>query len=179
VSGKLIPVSILNQKLENLFPNELFILNTYLVILTLFYYLPIRVFDIIKREAIKQNESNFNKAASIGFGVFMGIVPIWGFQLMIGIPLAILLKLNKVLFVTSANISIPPAIPFIIFLSYLCGAPFFKSNIQITSLNNLTLASINLNFLQYVVGAVILALIAGSIAFLITLTLLSKFRKKK
>ena len=45
------------------------------------------------------------KAASIGFGIFMGIFPIWGFQLIIGIPLAILFKMNKVLFIVFANIN--------------------------------------------------------------------------
>src|SRR5690625_5976576 len=41
----------------------------------------------------------------------MGIVPVWGFQLLIGIPLAVLLKLNKGLFLIGANISIFPLTP--------------------------------------------------------------------
>lgn len=44
----------------------------------------------------------------------MGIVPIWGFQLLVGIPLAVLMRMNKVLFIAAANISIPPMIPLII-----------------------------------------------------------------
>ncbi|PJB13796.1 MAG: DUF2062 domain-containing protein, partial [Flavobacteriales bacterium CG_4_9_14_3_um_filter_32_8] len=153
------------------------ILNTYLVTLTLFYYFPIRLLDIIKQEAIKAEESNLKKAISIGFGIFMGLFPIWGFQLLVGITLAVLFKLNKVLFITAANISVPPAIPFIIYFSYLIGAPFFQNNIQITSLENLTLAAIHLNIVQYAVGAVILAVVAGIIAFLTTLIVLSVVRK--
>ena len=109
----------------------------------------------------------------------MGLFPIWGFQLLVGITLAILFKLNKVLFITAANISVPPAIPFIIYISYLVGAPFFEYNIQITSLDNLTLASIHLNVVQYAVGAVILAFIAGIISFLTTLIVLKIVRKSK
>ncbi|MBK7039822.1 MAG: DUF2062 domain-containing protein [Bacteroidetes bacterium] len=40
----------------------------------------------------------------------MGIIPIWGFQLLVGIPLAILMKMNKTLFIVAANISIFPPI---------------------------------------------------------------------
>jgi hypothetical protein len=95
------------------------ILNTWLVTLTLLYYLPRRLFrqirkkglwKIIREEAVKEEESNFSKAKSIGFGFFMGIVPIWGFQLLVGIPLSIYFRMNKVLFLAAANISIPPAI---------------------------------------------------------------------
>jgi hypothetical protein len=69
------------------------ILNTWLVTLTLVYYLPKRLFRYIKKkglwkiirdEAVKPDETNFSKAKSVGFGFFMGIVPIWGFQLMVG-----------------------------------------------------------------------------------------------
>lgn len=154
------------------------ILNTYLVTLTLLYYLPVRVLNAIKKEALKQDESNLKKAGSVGFGVFMGIAPIWGFQLLIGIPLAIFFKLNKVLFITAANISIPPFIPIIIYISYLLGTPFFKNYINITSLKNLSLEAIHLNFMQYLIGAIILAISAGLISFLITLTLLKIVRKK-
>ncbi|MGB0886656.1 MAG: DUF2062 domain-containing protein [Vicingaceae bacterium] len=153
------------------------ILNTYLVTLTLLYYLPIRVMQVIKREAIKSDESNLSKSLSIGFGFFMGVVPLWGFQLLIGIPLTFAFKLNKVLFVAAANISIPPFIPFIIFSSYLIGAPFVENNAEITSLKSLTLESIHLNFIQYAVGAVILAVAAGIVSTLASLLLLNLFRK--
>lgn len=153
------------------------ILNTYLVTLTLFYYLPIRLLNVIKKEAIKEEESNLKKATSIGFGIFMGLFPIWGFQLLVGITLSVLFKLNKVLFITAANISLPPLIPFIIYISYLIGAPFFQNNIQITSLENITLSAIHLNVVQYALGAVILAVVAGIIAFLTTLFVLKIVRK--
>ena len=52
----------------------------------------------------------------------MGIVPIWGFQLVVAIALAFLFRLNKALVVVAANVSIPPMIPLILFLSHLTGA---------------------------------------------------------
>ncbi|MBS1765774.1 MAG: DUF2062 domain-containing protein [Bacteroidetes bacterium] len=166
------------------------ILNTYLVILTLFYYLPKRlilylyrkgIFTLLKEEIFRTDESSLKKATSVGFGVFMGIVPIWGFQLLVGIPLAVLFRMNKVLFIAAANISIPPMIPFIIFASYYTGGFFVEEKMRFQSLAEITLESIHANFIQYATGACILAVAAGLIAALITYIAFSiyNFRKVK
>ena len=180
---KIIPVNIRviydkNERVSHFRPfrdfTRISILNTWLVVLTLLYYLPKRLFlfikkkgllNIIKREALKPEESNFSKAASIGFGFFMGIVPIWGFQLLIGIPLSVYFKMNKVLFLTAANISIPPFIPFIVFGSYKFGGIFYKNGVQLKSVKDLTLDSIHVNFVQYFLGGTLLAVFAGLIGF--------------
>ena len=180
---KIIPVNIRviydkNERVSHFRPfrdfTRISILNTWLVVLTLLYYLPKRLFlfikkkgllNIIKQEALKPEESNFSKAASIGFGFFMGIVPIWGFQLLIGIPLSVYFKMNKVLFLTSANISIPPFIPFIVFGSYKFGGIFYKNGVQLKSVKDLTLDSIHVNFVQYFLGGTLLAVFAGLIGF--------------
>ncbi|MHA4739354.1 DUF2062 domain-containing protein [Dyadobacter sp. MSC1_007] len=161
------------------------ILNTWLVTLTLLYYLPRRLFrqirkkglwKIIREEAVKEEESNFSKAKSIGFGFFMGIVPIWGFQLLVGIPLSIYFRMNKVLFLAAANISIPPAIPFIIYASYQFGGLFYQNGAQITSVENLTLESIHVNFVQYFLGGTLLAVVVGLVGFFLSYLLLSILR---
>ncbi len=164
------------------------ILNTCLVFLTLIYFLPKRIIQylwrkgiitVLKEEIFRSDESNFKKAASVGFGVFMGIVPIWGFQLLVGIPLAVLMRMNKVLFIAAANISIPPMIPLIIFASYYTGGFFVKEKMRFQSLAEINLESIHANFIQYATGACILAVIAGAIAAVITYMAFSiyKFRK--
>nr|WP_295923630.1 DUF2062 domain-containing protein [uncultured Dyadobacter sp.] len=164
------------------------ILNTWLVTLTLLYYLPKRLFryihkkglwKIIRDEAVKSDESNFNKAKSLGFGFFMGIVPIWGFQLLVGIPLSVYFRMNKVLFLTAANISIPPMIPFIIFASYRFGGLFYRNGVQLTSAKNLTFESIHVNFVQYFLGGTLLALVAGAIGFVVSFLLFSLLRPRR
>ena len=162
------------------------ILNTWLVILTLLWYLPKRLLlyvrkngllQIIKQEALKPDESNFSKAASIGFGFFMGILPIWGFQLLIGIPLSVYFKMNKVLFLTAANISLPPIIPFIIFGSYQFGGLFYRNGVQLDSVKDLTLESIHYNFVQYFFGGTLLAIFAGLAGFGVSYLLFKMLRK--
>ncbi len=159
------------------------ILNTVLVLTALIWYYPrklfsIRTWNVIKHEAIKPEESNFRKAISIGFGFFMGIVPLWGFQLLIGIPLAILFRMNKVLFIAAANISIPPMIPFIIYGSFICGQLFLTGTTNTAQLADISLEAIRNNVYQYAIGACIFAAIAFIASFLVSFTLLKLFRKE-
>jgi uncharacterized protein (DUF2062 family) len=92
----------------------------------------------------------------------MGIVPLWGFQMAIAITLAFLFRLNKVLVILAANISIPPMIPLILFLSHLTGSIWLGDKAQHISFNNdITLAEVQASLLQYVWGAVTLAVVAG------------------
>jgi len=192
---KIIPINIRviydsNERVTHFRPfrdfTRISILNTYFVILTLLFYLPKRLFlfvkkkglwQIIKDEAAKPGESNYSKALSIGFGFFMGIVPIWGFQLLVGIPLSVYFRMNKVLFLTAANISLPPLIPFIIFGSYKFGGLFYKNGVQLDSMTDLTLDSIHVNFVQYFLGGTLLAIAAGLAGFSISWLLLKATRK--
>ncbi len=162
------------------------ILNTYLVVLTILFYLPrraiLKIFDkktwvMVWNEFIKTDESNFSKSISIGFGVFIGIFPIWGFQLLVGIPLAILFRMNKALFVAAAHISFPPMIPVIIFLSYHTGKYFVEESIRLNSLVNVSLETIDMHIKQYYIGAVLFAIAAGILSFLLSIVLFSIFRK--
>jgi glycosyltransferase involved in cell wall biosynthesis len=159
------------------------ILNTVLVLIALIWYYPrkffsIQTWNLIKHEAIKPEESNFKKALSIGFGFFMGIVPLWGFQLLIGIPLSVLFRMNKVLFIAAANISIPPMIPFIIYGSFLCGQLFLTGETNTAQLADLSLEAIQNNAYQYIIGACVFATIAFAASFLVSFGLLKAFRKE-
>jgi glycosyltransferase involved in cell wall biosynthesis len=154
------------------------VLNTYLVTLAILYYIPLRFFKSLSRENIKsffnthlfnQEESASRKSYSIGFGVFMGIFPIWGYQMLIGVALAHLMKLNKALVLVAANISIPPFIPFIIYGSYKLGALLVsdpKNDILFSS--GISLELVKENLIQYALGAVALSLVGGVLASILT-----------
>ena len=165
------------------------ILNTFLVFISFLY---IRPRDLLRRLFLKQkwkevfidelfdpSQSNLRKSVSVAFGVFMGILPIWGFQLVSAIFLAVLLRLNKGLVIVFANISIPPMIPLIIYASYRFGAFWMPANAQVISLTKtLSLSAIRYNFKQYLAGSVSLAIITGLVTGLITYLLLQLFSKK-
>ena len=109
----------------------------------------------------------------------MGIFPVWGFQLVIAIFLAILLKLNKTLVILAAQVSVPPMIPFIIYISYQIGAHITGNkilNLEFShAINPKTIAS---NVEQYIYGSVILAVIAGLFCGFTAFILLKISRKR-
>ena len=97
---------------------------------------------------------------------------------MIGIPLAILFRLNKILFITAANISIPPMIPFIVYASFLVGQYFIANSIDPAQLLHFDLETIKANTVQYFIGAILLACIAFIIVTAVSYLLFSIFRKE-
>ncbi len=166
------------------------VLNTILVLITFLYIKPrnfIRTLFDRKKLAQLLDEHLFNtgeppgrKAFSVGFGIFMGIVPIWGFQLVAAIFLAVLFKLNKPLVIIAANISIPPMIPLIIFLSYKMGTPWMGDKaIAFSFSKTITLSSIKNNLLQYIYGSISLAVVAGFVFGVLTYIVLKLTGKKR
>ena len=110
----------------------------------------------------------------------MGIVPIWGFQLAAAIAFSFLFRLNKALVIIAANISIPPMIPLILFLSYQMGAIWRGENAgHISFSTEITLDTVKSNLLQYVLGAVSLAITAGVIFGGLTYMALKVFKRSK
>ncbi len=165
------------------------ILNTVLVTIALLYIKPRdlllgkkkgKFWSNFKEQLFHPHQSDLRKAFSVGFGVFMGIIPIWGFQLISAIALAFLLRLNKALVIIAANISIPPMIPIILFLSYLFGTMWMGDHAQHISFNdNITFDMLKNNSLQYVLGAITLAVSAGTIFGISTYLGLKFFRQTK
>ncbi|MBK9148980.1 MAG: DUF2062 domain-containing protein [Flavobacteriales bacterium] len=161
------------------------VLNAWLVTCALAWYWPKRLilggglWRAIKAEAVHPEESSMRKACAIGFGLFMGIVPVWGLQLLIGIPLAYLFRLNRVLFVAAANISIPPMIPLILYASYRMGAVFMGDQAFVPDHpTGLRLADVQAHLAQYAAGAVLLAMMAGAAGALIAFAVLRSLRNR-
>jgi len=146
------------------------ILNTILVTLAFLVFRPIMFLrkKKVKEHLFNPNETPLIRSISIAFGVFMGIIPIWGFQLAAAIILAFLFKLNKPLVIISANISIPPMIPLILFGSMFCGS-FWVNHPAVFEISRaLDLESIKPFIYQYIYGSITLAFIAAFVFGVIT-----------
>lgn len=165
------------------------VLNTVLVTIAFLYIHPrnfIRFIfskgglkQLVREQLLTPEESNATKALSIGFGVFMGIVPIWGFQMIVALVLAALMRLNKALVIIAANISIPPMIPVIVYLSFVTGRLYVKEDATWVLLSkDLTVDAMWQNLFQYITGSITLAIAAGVLAWGISYGLLAAFRKK-
>lgn len=167
------------------------ILNTVLVTIALFYIKPRNFFRKLKNKGVKNfflenvlecNDSNARKATSIALGVFVGISPFWGFQTVIVIALAVFFKLNKAIAFAFSNISFPPLIPFVIYGSLKIGSYFITTNKPVLFNMNMTLADIQVNISQYLVGsfilATVLALLFGITGYILMM-FMSNFNHKK
>lgn len=164
------------------------ILNTYLVICAVLYGHWAVIFraltwsnikKFIKKNFFDKDEPIQKKAASVGLGVFMGIFPVWGFQMLLCGVLAHFLKLNKAIAILSSNISSPPILPFIIYGSYKMGE-LMMSDDKITDLDWAVIKAEPTKFIvdssvQYLLGSSLLALTAAVGAALLAFILFAGF----
>ncbi len=153
-------------------------LNTYLVILAALFWRPVMLLrkltftnlkKVWKEEAFASHESATKKAISVGVGLFFGIVPIWGFQFALAIFTAIFFKLNKIIVGLTAQISIPPFIPFVLFASVKTGELVLSEKVDISFSSLHSIESLSKNVLVYYIGATVLSLLAAVLGFVITL----------
>jgi glycosyltransferase involved in cell wall biosynthesis len=163
------------------------LLNVYLIFLGLTYFRPRMIFlkyrgkslkQILREDIIRSDTPRHIIALSIAFGIFMGIFPVWGYQLMIGFFLAHLMKLNKAIFFIAANISIPPMIPAILYLSYVTGSYVLGEGSWKVDIE-LNLWSIGENLKQYLTGSMVFATIAGSFLGVLSYTILLLIKRSK
>jgi len=108
----------------------------------------------------------------------MGIVPIWGFQLMTAIALAFLFRLNKTLVILAANISIPPMIPIILYVSHITGSIWLGDRaISVAFDKSLSFDVMRESLLQYVAGALTLGIVSGVTFGLAAYAILKYFKR--
>jgi len=176
-----IPISVIyppeNERISHFRPVVDFIriglLNSWLVFLSLTFFRPFafikklnkkNIVDFFNQNLVKTKDNNFKIVGSIMFGVFMGIIPLWGYQLITAIALAYVFRLNKLIVGVAANISITPMIPVIIYLSYLTGGIVLGTDISKLPFNaGLSVELFTTNIKQYLIGSFVLASFVSSL----------------
>ena len=98
---------------------------------------------------------------AVGLGLFFGIVPIWGFQMVAAAAAAHRLRLNKAIALVTSNISIPPMVPFLLFAATALGHYLFTGQTLMVALTDMTPALAREFIWQWLVGSILLAIIAG------------------
>jgi uncharacterized protein (DUF2062 family) len=127
-----------------------------------------------KENILESEGSNETKAKSIALGIFVGLSPFWGFHSFLAITLSVYFKLNKLLTFMSSQITFPPLIPLIIFLSMMVGAPFVSNTVNLQD-QTFDLEFIKSNLTQYIIGSLILSISCSLIFGLISYLILQKF----
>ncbi len=161
------------------------LLNTVLVLYAILVYYPyiiIKKFfydNVLELAGINSPRTHYNDArlaASVGWGVCCGILPIWGYQGIFAIFSAHFMKINKLISYMFTNVSIPPMIPVVLYASATVGA-FLLGKESYFDFNNITLDSFTSDLGVYIVGSLVLAPIAGLVAFCFSYLVLRVFHK--
>ena len=117
---------------------------------------------------LKENLDPGRAAAAVFLGIFIGIVPIYGFQALAAVGVALLFRLNKPLTVAGTFINNPLLLPLIVVASvdlgcFLRGSPFPPWNAS-----SLTGAHLKEELLAWVIGSVPLGILVGGVGAAIT-----------
>ncbi len=123
-------------------------------------------------------QSPMELAGAVGLGLFFGIAPIWGFQMLVAAAVAHRLRLNKAITLLASNISIPPLMPFVLFGALMLGHWLFTGLRLEFSLRQMTWALAREYFWQWFVGSLVLATLVGVGGMLLTYLVARVVRKK-
>jgi uncharacterized protein (DUF2062 family) len=155
------------------------IMNIGLVLQSWFLPRPLRrAWSLGKRESLRKTIGEFfsehahdpmRLSLAVGLGLFFGIAPIWGFQMIAALAVAHFLRLNKAITLLASNISIPPMMPLILYAALALGHWLFTGHrlaLHFTA-EQMTRAK-GVEYLgQWLVGSLVLAALvaaAGTIA---------------
>lgn len=117
-------------------------------------------------------------AGAVGLGLFLGIAPIWGFQIIACLTFAHLLRLNKAITVVTAHISIPPLVPVILFSGLQIGHRLFQGEWLPFAVQDMTWHRAMEYFWESFVGSILLALAVATAGFFTTWLIAQFWRHK-
>jgi glycosyltransferase involved in cell wall biosynthesis len=126
----------------------------------------------------EHTEKSSRLAAAVGLGLFFGILPIYGFQIMVGAAVAHQLRLNKATLLLASHISIPPVVPFILYGSMVLGHWLFTGQSLDISPHQITKGLTLEHFVEWIVGSVALGVAVGLIGTILTYSVARAVRRK-
>ena len=116
-------------------------------------------------------------AFSVGIGVLLGILPIWGFQTLAALTMAHLFRLNKPVAIAASNVSFPAAIPFILYGSLVTGRFLLTGTVDLSLAVSGVDSSLAWRYAHaYLLGAVVFGASMGIVAGMSTYVLARLYR---
>jgi uncharacterized protein (DUF2062 family) len=119
-------------------------------------------------------------AAAVFLGIFIGIVPIYGFHALAAVGVALLFRLNKPLTLAGTFISNPLLQPLIVFSSVELGCLLYRGSFQPLTFSALAAASTHLTkeqILIWIIGSVALGILLGGLGAAVTAVVVHLHRK--
>jgi uncharacterized protein (DUF2062 family) len=107
-------------------------------------------------------------AGAVGLGLFCGIAPIWGFQMLATATLAHLWRLNKAIALLASNVSMPALTPFIVYGGLVLGHWLLTGQRLELGPHDITWAHTFEYFWSWFFGSVVLAVIVAALGTIVT-----------
>jgi uncharacterized protein (DUF2062 family) len=135
------------------------------------------------RTIVHEHTSPARVAAAIVVGAIVGCTPLFGLHIVVCLALAWALGLNKLIVYGAANLSIPPLVPFIGFLSVQLGERLRHGTWLALHRSDFALANIRVVartfFVDWMLGGVVLGAAIGVVAGGLTWAILAARRTAK
>ena len=122
----------------------------------------------------------YRAAAAVFLGIFIGIMPIYGFHALAAVSVALLFRLNKPLTVAGTFISNPLLQPLIVFSSVELGCLLRLGSFQRLRLSDVLAAGTHLTteqFFIWLTGSVALGILLGGVGATVTAVVVHRHRK--
>jgi uncharacterized protein (DUF2062 family) len=139
-----------------------------------------------KKESLWETVSDFfseqahqpaRVAGAVGLGLFCGIAPIWGIQMIVAAALAHWLRLNKAITLLATNISTPPFTPLILYAATVLGHWLFTG--EVLTISPAQIRAHTGEFLwQWFVGSFVLAALVAVVGIFTTYCAARWWRRK-
>jgi uncharacterized protein (DUF2062 family)/SAM-dependent methyltransferase len=119
---------------------------------------------------LKEDLTPGRAAAAVFLGIFVGIVPIYGFQTLVAVSLALLFRLNKPLTLAGTFINNPLLQPAIVVSSVELGYFLRYGSFRTFHLSALAGPDMKAELLGWAMGSVVLGILVGGVGAAITAT---------
>ncbi len=130
------------------------------------------------RHELQAHSTPKRAASSLSIGVCMGILPIYGFQVLTLVPLSIALRLNRPLAFLGVSISSLPFLPFIIAAAVAIGK-LVVPRAWSAGFAHSRFAPLISGGIDWFFGSIILAFAAGGICWLVSYAAFKGMRKER
>ncbi len=135
-----------------------------------------KIANLVKQELVSHT-TPLKGAFAFSLGVFMGVFPIHGFQVVSLMFLATKLKLNRPLAFLGVNISAPPFLPFLAVIAVKLGDLLLPGSIT-SEVTTDTIEKGGVAFAAFLIGSALLAPLFALLAFILSYPIFCSLKRK-
>lgn len=129
------------------------------------------------RDILTSDSSPFEIGYGFGIGFFIGFIPVYGFQTIVSVLAAALIKrANRVALILATQLFLPFVIPFVVAANFFTGSLILYGKVAVFRIQDIS--DVFIYFLPIFVGSLPNGLLAGFISGYIVYRVISSNRKK-